>query len=121
MDEAAFAKLVSSRAPFWARLERDNQPYDVYLLSDRGGIYALGFPVVTLLGHMMNQAELTVIGAVTFLLALLLAGILSKVARRTTSARALFREGRASFYRKMFLAFVASAVLARVPAPVVLT
>src|SRR5258705_3768359 len=111
MADAAFGRLAASRAPVWARLYRDGQPYGVYLLSDRGGIYALGFPVVTLLGHMMNLAELTVIGAVTFLALILLAGILSKVAPRTTSARALFREGRASFYRKLFLAFVAAAVV----------
>jgi signal transduction histidine kinase len=111
LDETAFERLVSSRAPFVARLERNDQPYDVYLLSDRGGIYALGFPVVTLLGHMMNMAELTVIGAFTFLAVLLLAAIFSSVVRRTTSARALLREIRASFYRKLFLAFVAAAVV----------
>src|SRR5258705_2495203 len=115
MDEAAFAKLVSSRAPVWARLQRDDQPYDVYLLSDRGGIYALGFPVVRLLGHMMNLAELTVIAAVTFFPLLMLAAVFSTVSRRTTSARALLREVRASFYRKLFLAFVAAAVGPVVP------
>jgi signal transduction histidine kinase len=111
LDEATFAKLASSRTPIWARLDGDDQPYDVYLLSDRGGIYALGFPVVTLLGHMMNLAELTVIGAVTFLAALLLAALFSTVARRTTSARRLFREIRSSFYRKLFLAFSAATVV----------
>ena len=111
MDQAAFATLASSRAPLWARLQRGDKPYDVYLLSDRGGIYALGFPVVTLLGHMMNLAELTVIGAVTFLIVLLLAAVFSTISRRATNARALFREVRASFYRKLFLAFVAAAVV----------
>jgi len=111
MEEPAFEKLVASRMPIWARLQRDEQPYDVYLLSDRGGIYALGFPVVTMLGHMMNLAELTVIGAVTFLALVLLAAVFSTVARRTTTARALMREIRASFYRKLFLAFVAAAVV----------
>jgi signal transduction histidine kinase len=111
LDDGTFAKLASSRAPLWARLDGEEQPYDVYLLSDRGGIYALGFPVVTLLGHMMNLAELTVIAAVTFLAALLLATFFSTVARRTTTARTLFREIRASFYRKLFLAFSAATVV----------
>ena len=111
LDEATFAKLASSRTPIWARLDSEDQRYDVYLLSDRGGIYGLGFPVVTLLGHMMNLAELTVIAAVTFLAALLLAAIFSSVARRTASARRLFREIRASFYRKLFLAFSAATVV----------
>ena len=96
LDEGTFAKLTSSRAPIWARLEGEEQPYDVYLLSDRAGIYALGFPVVTLLGHMMNLAELTVVAAATFLTALLLAAIFSSLTRRATSARKLFREVRAS-------------------------
>jgi signal transduction histidine kinase len=111
LDEPTFAKLASSRTPVWARLEGEDQRYDVYLLSDRGGIYGLGFPVVTLLGHMMNLAELTVIAAVTFLAALLLTAIFSTVARRTTSARKLLREIRASFYRKLFLAFSAATVV----------
>jgi len=111
LDEATFAKLTSSRTPFWARLDGEEQPYDVYLLSDRGGIYALGFPVVTLLGHMMNLAELTVVAAATFLAALLAAAIFSSLTRRATSARKLFREIRASFYRKLFLAFSAATVV----------
>jgi signal transduction histidine kinase len=111
LDPATFARLASSRTPLWARLEGEEQRYDVYLLSDRGGIYGLGFPVVTLLGHMMNLAELTVIAAATFLAALLLSAIFSTVARRTTSARKLFREIRASFYRKLFLAFSAATVV----------
>jgi signal transduction histidine kinase len=111
LDQRTFAQLASSRAPLWARLEGEEQRYDVYLLSDRGGIYGLGFPVVTLLGHMMNLAELTVIAAATFLAALLLTAIFSTVARRTTSARKLFREIRASFYRKLFLSFCAATVV----------
>src|SRR6185295_1338345 len=87
MTDAAFAMLVSSRTPIWARLGRGDQTYDVYLLSDRGGIYALGFPFVTLLGHMMNLAELTVIGAVAFLLALFVGSIFSALTRRSTDAR----------------------------------
>jgi signal transduction histidine kinase len=111
LDPATFARLASSRSPLWARLDGEEQSYDVYLLSDRGGIYGLGFPVVTLLGHMMNLAELTVIAVATFLAALLLAAIFSIVARRTTSARTLLREIRASFYRKLFLAFSAATVV----------
>jgi signal transduction histidine kinase len=111
MSDPVFQKLTASRAPLWARLSRDDERYDVYLLSDRGGIYALGFPVVSVLGHMMNLAELTVIAAVTFLALVLLASIFSTVARRAPTARALLREVRASFYRKLFLAFVAAAVV----------
>src|SRR5258705_4715660 len=121
MADAAFGRLAASRAPVWARLQRGDQPDDVYLLSDRGGIYALGFPVVTLLGHMMNLAELTVIGAVTFLTMLLLAALFNTAARRATSARALLREIRASFYRKLFLAFAAATFFPVVALAIVTT
>ena len=40
---------------------RGRQRYDVYLLNDRGGIYALGFPVVPRLDHLVNLAEITVL------------------------------------------------------------
>jgi signal transduction histidine kinase len=111
MTDAVFSSLVRSRAPRWARLERNGDPYDVYLLNDRGGIYALGFPVVTLLGHLMNLAELTVLAAVTFLALLGVNGVFSAISRRATSPRALLREVRASFYRKLFLAFAAATAL----------
>jgi signal transduction histidine kinase len=111
MDERVFAQLVASRKPIWARLVRDDDEYDVYLLSDRGGVYALGFPVVSVLGHMMNLAELTVVAAVTFIAMVLVAAAFSGLVRRATTARALLREIRASFYRKLFLAFVAAAVV----------
>ena len=108
MDDGVFAQVVKSRQPIWARLQRGGDSYDVYLLNDRGGIYALGFPVVSLLGHLMNLAELTVLAAVTFLLLLALTAIFSAISRRATSGRALLREVRASFYRKLFLAFAAA-------------
>jgi signal transduction histidine kinase len=111
MTDPVFASLAKSRAPLWARLERNGEPYDVYLLNDRGGIYALGFPVVTVLGHMMNLAELTVLATVTFLILLGLNAIFSAIARRATSAPALMREVRASFYRKLFLAFAGATAL----------
>src|SRR5678815_4403972 len=111
MSDPVFARLAASREPVWARLQRGEEQYDVFLLSDRGGIYALGFPVLSVLGHMMNLAELTVIAALTFIALVLLATVFSAIARRATTARALMREIRGSFYRKLFLAFVAAAVV----------
>ena len=37
------------------------QTFRVYFLSDRGGIYALGYPVITWFGHLINLAELVVL------------------------------------------------------------
>ena len=46
LPDEVFARVEDSRAAVWAQLARGQQRYDVYLLNDRGGIYALGFPVM---------------------------------------------------------------------------
>ena len=79
-------------------------------MNDRGGIYALGFPAVSALGHLVNLAELTTLGAAAFLGVAAIAGLFGLAARRFVLAQALLREVRASFYRKLFLAFVAAVV-----------
>jgi signal transduction histidine kinase len=96
--------------PFWEHLRRGDALYNVYLQSDRSGIYALGFPVVTSLGHLVNIAELTTLAAGTYCLFLLVNGVIGWAFRRTSTAPALLREIRASFYRKLFLAFVAAVI-----------
>jgi signal transduction histidine kinase len=112
LDESVFPRIRGSRDPFWAQVRRGETEYDVYFLNDRGAIYALGYPRVSVLGHLVNVAELVVLSAATMLL-LLAAGVLyGLIATRTpTSGRALLREVRASFYRKLFIAFVIAAVL----------
>jgi signal transduction histidine kinase len=80
-------------------------------MNDRGGIYALGFPIISPLGHMVSLAELTVLAALTYFLLLALSMLFGAFNRRGTSARALLREVRASFYRKLFLAFVLAATV----------
>ncbi|HEY6507644.1 MAG TPA: hypothetical protein VIY56_06500, partial [Vicinamibacterales bacterium] len=110
LDDSVFALVEQSRAPVWAALRRNGEPFDVYLLNDRGGIYALGFPAVSAFGHVVNLAELTTLGAVAFLGVTLVVGLFGLVARRIVPGRALLREIRASFYRKLFLAFVAAVV-----------
>jgi signal transduction histidine kinase len=112
LDESVFPRIRGSRDPFWAQVRRGETEYDVYFLNDRGAIYALGYPRVSVLGHLVNLAELVVLSAATMLL-LLAAGVLyGLIATRTpTSGRALLREVRASFYRKLFIAFVIAAVL----------
>ena len=89
-------------------MRRGSQPFDVYVLNDRGGIYALGFPSVTAFGHFFNVAELTVIAVLTYVLLLCANGVFALAGRRRTTGRSLLREVRASFYRKLFLAFVAA-------------
>ena len=108
LPDEVFARVVESREPFWAEMRRGSTAYDVYVLNNRGGIYALGFPVVSALDHLVHLAELTVLGALTYLMLLLANGVFGTLGRRGTTAPALLREVRASFYRKLFIAFVAA-------------
>ena len=112
ISEALFARLVASREPFWAAIDDRGVSSDVYLQNDRGAIYAIGYPRTVLLSHLATVAELVALAALTFG-ALLLAVTLASLAgaRAPVSGRALFREVRASFYRTLFLAFVAAVVV----------
>jgi signal transduction histidine kinase len=112
LPDDVFQRMVASRAPFWTTLRRDVVRYRVYLLNDRGGIYALGYPVLTAFGHLLNLAELTTLAGVLYVLMIAAGSIFSLMTSRTaTSGRALLREIRSSFYRKLFLYFWAGAML----------
>ena len=106
------AGSTASREPFWAAIEDRGVASDVYLLNDRGAIYAVGHPRTSLLGHLAALAELVALAGLTFVA--LLAGFSSARwlgGRAPVSGRALLREVRASFYRTLFLAFVAAVVV----------
>ena len=112
LPDDVFQRMVESREPFWATLDRDGETFRVYFMSDRGGIYALGYPVITWVGHLINLAELVMLVAALY--ALMLAGstLFSALTAQTPAGgRALLREVRSSFYRKLFLAFLADAVV----------
>jgi signal transduction histidine kinase len=120
LPDEVFARVEDSRAEVWAQLARGQQRYDVYLLNDRGGIYALGFPVIAPLDHLVNLAEVTVLALLVYVLLLVANAIFKVLSRRELGGSALLRELRASFYRKLFLAFVA-AVFVPVGALVLVT
>jgi signal transduction histidine kinase len=111
LPDDVFARVEQSRVPVWARLRRGSDDFDVYLQNDRAGVYALGFPVTSALGHLVNLAELTVLAVGTYVLLLAANAVFGALGRRGTTAPALLREIRASFYRKLFLAFVAAVFL----------
>ena len=112
LQDDVFQRLVDSRAPVWTTVDRDDERFRVYFLSDRGGIYALGYPVVTWLAHLINLSELVLLTGAIYVAMLLLLTALSALPIDTpTSGRALLREVRSSFYLKLFLAFVASVVV----------
>ncbi|HEY1306369.1 MAG TPA: HAMP domain-containing sensor histidine kinase [Vicinamibacterales bacterium] len=109
LPDDVFERVEASRTPFWTTLYRGRDAYDVYLLNDRGGIYALGYPSISALGHLVNLAELAVLALCMYVLLLVANALHRWLGRRRVRAAALLREIRASFYRKLFLAFVAAA------------
>ncbi|HWF87035.1 MAG TPA: ATP-binding protein [Vicinamibacterales bacterium] len=112
LPDHAFDRLVASRTPFWSTIARDHQNFRVYFLSDRGGIYALGYPVITWFGHLINLAELITLAFAVFVVLLGGATLVSALTSRTpASGRALLREIRRSFYSKLFLAYLAGSVV----------
>jgi signal transduction histidine kinase len=112
LPDDIFRRLVASRTPFWAALPRNGSLYRVYFTNDRGGIYAIGYPVMTWFGHLVNLAELMVLVAVLYVLLLAGAALFAMATPLApASGRELLREFRSSFYRKLFLAYVAGAVV----------
>jgi len=112
LDDEVFQHLIESRDRFWSRVDRDGDTFRVYFLSDRFGVYALGYPVIDPAGHLTNLAELVLLVGVLYIASLLLLTLAGLITMRTpASGRALLREVRSSFYRKLFLAFLAGAVV----------
>ena len=112
LPDEVFQRTVDSREPFWTRIDRDGMTFRVYILNDRGGIYALGYPTVTWTGHLIRLAELMMLAFVLYVLLVVGATVFTAVMLRTPeSGRALLREIRSSFYHKLFLFFVAGAVV----------
>jgi signal transduction histidine kinase len=113
LPDDVFNQLVAdeSRQPVSTELRRGNDRFDVFLRNNRFGVYALGFPVVSALDHLVHLAELTVLAALACLLLRILNGTFARASGRPMSARALLREIRASFYRKLFIAFVATVFI----------
>ena len=98
--------------PFWAEASAAGVKHQVYFSNDRERIFAIGYPVLTLFDHFVHLAELATFGAAAFLVVLVGTALFTRIAReRPRVGRALLREIRASFYRKLFLAFVLAAII----------
>jgi signal transduction histidine kinase len=107
-----FQELYRSRDPFWADVSNGGGRHHVYFSNDRERIFAIGYPVLTLFDHFVHLAELTTFSGVSFALVLLGTALYTRIARaRPRVGRALLREIRASFYRKLVLAFVLAAII----------
>jgi signal transduction histidine kinase len=112
LDDTLLGVIAQSRRPFWTTMSDGERDYSTYIQNDRVGIYVIGFPVVTRIDHLINLAELTTLVGLTYVILLTLIWSLSALGGTSAaSGRALLREVRASFYRKLFLAFLAASVL----------
>ena len=112
LPEEAYRRAYRSRTPFWTSITRDQASIDAYVLNDRGAIYVLGTSRQTWFGHLVTLAELVTLAFIVFV-AMVAGGMAFNLAafRTPTSGRGLLDEVRASFYRKLFLAFVAAAIV----------
>ena len=112
LDDALFSQIYESRDPFWVTRPKGTIDYHVYVVNNRDGIYALGYPVAGLFDHLVRLAETAALVGVLFIGLVLLTTVAGTLAPRPYRfGRALLREVRTSFYRRLFLAFVAATVI----------
>ena len=113
INEPLFLRVYDrNRTPFWQTIELGAEVYRVYFTSDRARIYAIGYPLLTLFDHFVHLAELMTLAATAFVVVLIGTVVFTRISReRPRVGRALLREIRASFYRKLFLAFVAASII----------
>ena len=112
IDEELFQRLYASRQPFWTSRAKGGVLHHVYFRNNRAGIYALGYPALGPFDHLVHLAEIATLVFVAFILLVLGGALFNRLGRgRPYAGRALLREVRSSFYLKLFLAFVAAAVI----------
>ncbi len=112
LPDGVFRRAYQSRESFWAAQTRGSRVYDLHVSNDRLAIYVVSVPRVTPVEHLVHVAEVATLAALVLLFVLLVHAILHRVNRRGPQpATLLVREIRASFTRKLFLAFVATSVI----------
>ena len=112
IGDELFDRLYRSREPFWTVIQSGGTRYRVHFSNDRAGIFALGYPILSVFDHFVHLAELTTLAGAGFLVVLLGTAVFTRIGRQQPRVgRALLREIRASFYRKLFLAFVLAAII----------
>jgi signal transduction histidine kinase len=112
LTDAVFERVYRSREPFWTTLERGDSLDRVFVSNDRNGIYVLGYPVLTPFMRLVHLGELTSLAVLLFVALMVLASLAQRILRQGPyPAAMLVGEIRSSFYRKLFIAFVAATVL----------
>jgi signal transduction histidine kinase len=112
LTDAVFEEAYKSRAGFWTELARGDGVDRVFVSNNRYAIYVVGYPVLTPFVHLVNLGELTAFAALLFVVLVALTSLLrSAIAPGASPLRLVVQEIRTSFYRKLFLAFVAATLI----------
>lgn len=112
LGDGLFERIHASRDPFWATLVKAGRRYTTYVANNRVGIYLLGYPVFGPFEHFMHLAEISVLAAMLFAVFGLAVGVGGWLNfYRYRFGRALLREVRTSFYRRLLLAFIAATII----------
>jgi signal transduction histidine kinase len=112
ISDALFQRIYHTRDPFWTVVNRGDVRWHVLFANDRNAIYGLGYPALTTFDRFVHLAELTTLAGAMFVIVLMITAFFTRIAReRPRVGRALLREIRASFYRKLFLAFVLASII----------
>ena len=112
LSEAIFSKIYTSRTPFWETLSRGGNDYNVYLFNNREGIYALGYLKRRSFDVLLNLAELAGLSGIVYLALSIGSVFFFRITRLNFhSGHYLLQEIKHSFYRKLFLAFIAASVI----------
>ena len=117
-DDSTFGALYREGVPLWQTIRAAERTFQVYFSQNRVGVYALGLPTPTVFEHASRLAEIAALAAVLFVVFQLGAVGYARVSRGSLPLHLLLHEVRTSFYRKLFLSFVAVAVLPVVAAAV---
>ena len=112
IDDALFERVYASRDPFWTTLTKGGRAYTTYIVNNRVGIYALGYPVFGVFDHLVRLAETTTLVGLLFTVLVAATALGSWLTpSRYRFGRALLREVRTSFCRRLFLAFIAATLV----------
>ena len=112
LGDGLFDRIHASRDPFWTTLVKGGRPYATYVANNRVGIYLLGYPVFGLFDHFVQLVEIATLTGLLFVLVGLAVGLGSwSNPDRYRFGRALLREVRSSFYRRLLLAFIAATLI----------
>jgi signal transduction histidine kinase len=112
VPRSVFEALYATGQPFWTSLSSDDRTFQVHFSQNRNGVYAVGYRRPNAFEHATRLAEIFAIAALLFIVLQIAAMASAPLVRRGQAPLGrLFHEVRTSFYRKLFLFFVAAAVV----------